>query len=87
MDEQDWQPVRIAPPPKNKGHLHFETILMMAKRNGTVIRVRPEIPPKLTYADPGDRGFEVHPEDQRVFDGFDKYGRQTHVCLCQILAD
>ena len=81
----EWQPVRIAPSPHGHGkeHVHFETVAWMKSKHGTIIRCKRP----LGMEGRESCSLDVHPDDQHVFDGFDKYGKQTGTCEHQILAD
>ena len=76
MDEQGWQPVRIARIDESE-YIDEDGCPWPA---GKIVRVR--IVPGA-FCDEGGRGFEVHPEDDWGRDS----SRQFLICEHQILAD
>jgi hypothetical protein len=84
VDEQDWQPVRIASTEqilaRSPGHNVADT---PARAIGKIIRVRP-----LSTSPPCDAGryFEVHPDDWEIL-GPPAWASQVCICEYQILAD
>ena len=80
----DWQPVRVAPPTNDFGHIHEETIEFMRRYQGRIIRVRPMggIPTSCS-----GMTLEVHPDDQVLMEDFQKAGPWHYMCEHQIIAD
>ena len=89
MDENEWQPVRIAPAPKvspcggpSDEDEHF--LLMWRRHQGKIVRVKKVPISWLIETDPNDTmAFEVHPHDCAIIEF--TYG--DHLCEHQILAD
>jgi hypothetical protein len=81
----EWQPVRIAPPPtmNDNSHLHHETISWLKANQGKIIHVRVA----ERQDKDGCRSYDVRPDELSIFEGFEKWGTVIGVCECQILAD
>lgn len=77
MNEEDWQPVRIATNEivlkRDSGHCPIPD-----GKAGKLLRVRPT---DVTPACLADRSFEIHPDDRVITDGC------KYICEHQILAD